>query len=120
MSNTVDKSKFYGYTGASVKCCAFKVHKGWNLDVAAVQAGAVLATDGRLDFSSGAKLRLTGTGKIAKPYSRVVAYAEQGINWGGTKTLEVEDSENWKLSVGDDGKTILATYLAPGLCITIY
>ena len=120
VSNTVDKSKVYGYTGSGVKCCAFKVHTAWNLDVADVRAGSVLATDGRLDFSSGVKIRLTGTGKVAKPYSRVIAYAEQGINWGGTKTFEVEDSGNWRLSVGDDGKTILATYLAPGLCITFH
>ena len=117
VSNTVDKTRFssYSYTGSGVKCCAFKVRTAWNIDVADVQSGAVLATDGRLDFSSGVTIRLTGTGKVAKPYERVIAYAEQGISWGGTKTFEVEDSENWGLSVGDDGKTLLAVYKPKGM-----
>ena len=120
VSNTVDKTKFYGYTGSGVKCCAFKVHTAWNLDVADVQSGAVLATDGKLDFSSGVTISLTGTGKIAKPYERVIAYAEQGISWGGTKTFEVEDSESWGLSVGDDGKTLLAVYKPKGMYLIFH
>lgn len=118
VSNTVDMSRFSGYTGTGVKCCAFKVHTAWNMDVSDVLAGAVLATDGQLDFSSGVTIRLNGTGKIRRePHSRVVAYAEGGITWGGTKTFEVEDSKRWKLVEGADGKTLCAVYQPIGTAI---
>lgn len=120
VSNTVSVSgsSVYG-SWAGDKCGAFKVLTAWNFDVEDVLSGGALATDGRLDFNSGARIRLSGTGKIAKsPYSRVVAYAEGGIYGLASATLEVEEPDRWSLVVGGDGKTLLAVYKPKGMIIT--
>lgn len=122
VSNVVRVSGSSVYTStADNSCRAFKVLGTWNFDVEDVLSGGVLATDGRLDFNSGAKIRLNGTGKIAKsPYSRVVAYAEGGIYGLASATLEVEEPDRWSLVAGGDGKTLLAVYKPKGMIITFH
>lgn len=121
VSNTVDVSDSRVYTSPrGDKCRRFKVLGEWNFDVADAMAGGVLATDGRIDFESGAKIRLCGAGKIRNaPYSFVVAYAESGIFGLDVSVLEVEDPERWSLVVGADGKTLLAQYTPKGTVVTI-
>lgn len=120
VSNTVSVSgsSVYG-SWAGDKCGAFKVLTAWNFDVEDVLSGGALATDGRLDFASGAKIRLNGTGNIKKsPYSRVVAYADGGIYGLDSATFEVEEPDRWSLAAGGDGKTLLMVYKPKGMVVT--
>ena len=102
------------------RCRAFKVLGTWSFDVADVLAGGSLATDGRLDFYSGATIRMNGTGKPTDgDLSRVVAYAEGGIYGLDSAVLEVDEYSRWRLSAGSDGKTLIATYLPNGMAIIV-
>ena len=120
VSNVVRVSGSSVYTStADNSCRAFKVLGTWSFDVADILSGGALATDGRLDFASGAKIRLNGTGNIKKsPYSRVVAYADGGIYGLDSATFEVEEPDRWSLAAGGDGKTLLMVYKPKGMVVT--
>ena len=109
------------YTSKDANSCrVFKVLDTWSFDVADVLAGGALATDGRLEFNSGATIRMNGTDKPTDGnLSRVVAYAEGGIYGLDSAVLEVDEYSRWRLSAGSDGKTLIATYLPNGMAIIV-
>ena len=121
VSNRIDSSRVEEkYAGTH--CAALKVISTWTFDAADVVKGHALLTDGRLDFGSGMVVRLTGSGvrpALGRSKSFVVARADGGVNWLGSKTLEVEEPERWKLELGSDGKTVVATYLPRGLSLIV-
>ena len=84
--------------GTATKCDNFKIRTAWTFDVDDVLAGGCLAASGRIDFNSGATIRMEGTSKPTDGnFSRVVAYAEGGINGLASATLEVSQGSRWRL-----------------------
>ena len=124
VSNEVDVagagSNSYG-GGTATKCDNFKIRTAWTFDVDDVLAGGCLAASGRIDFDSGATIRMEGTSKPTDGnFSRVVAYAEGGINGLASATLEVSAGSRWRLVAGADGKTLVAVYVPRGLLLTVH
>ena len=123
VSNEVDVAGEAGResyeNGSATKCDNFKIRTAWTFDVDDVLAGGCLSASGSIDFDSGATIRMTGAGKPTDGNpSRVVAYAEGGINGLDSATLEVEDPSRWRLVAGADGKTLRAVYMPKGMIIS--
>lgn len=123
VSNTVDvagaRSGSYE-NGTSTKCDNFKIQSSWTFSLDDVLSGGCLASGGRIDFDSGAVIRLEGCRRIGgASRSFLVAYAEDGINGLDEAALEVDDPELWRLSAGADGKTLYAVYTPKGTVMIV-
>ena len=123
VSNTVDvaDARKYSYEkGTATRCDNFKIQSSWTFGLDDVLSGGCLASGGRIDFDSGAVIRLEGCRRLGgASRSFLVAYAEDGINGLDESALEVDDSELWRLSAGADGKTLYAVYTPKGTVMIV-
>ena len=83
-------------------------------------SGGCLASSGRIDFDSGAVIRLSGCRRLGgASRSFLVAYAEGGIDGLDSVSFEVDDPELWRLVPGVDGKTLYAVYTPKGTVVIV-
>jgi hypothetical protein len=123
VSNTVDvadaRSDSYR-NGTATRCDNFKIQSTWTFSLDDVLAGGCLASGGRIDFDSGAEIRLVDCRRLGgASRSFLVAYAEGGINGLDSVSFEVDDPELWRLVPGVDGKTLYAVYTPKGTVLIV-
>ena len=123
VSNTVDVAgagtDSYG-NGTSTKCDNFKIQSSWTFALDDVLSGGCLASSGRIDFDSGAVIRLSGCRRLGGvSRSFLVAYAEGGINGLDSVSFEVDDPKLWRLVPGVDGRTLHAVYTPKGTVLIV-
>lgn len=123
VSNTVDvagaRSGSYE-NGTSTKCDNFKIQSSWTFALDDVLSGGCLASSGRIDFDSGAEIRLVDCRRLGgASRSFLVAYAEGGINGLDSVSFEVDDPKLWRLVPGVDGKTLYAIYTPKGTVLIV-
>jgi len=92
----------------------FAVTNTWTLKSA--EANAVLSTDGKLVFASGATFAVDDVRHYPRPgdAGRVVARAAWGV-----EGVPAPTNGRWQLKAGGDGKTLVLRYVVPGLGVIV-